>query len=511
MKQKLVIFIVFGVILFTLIGLNAATYVQKEKTPDSEFTPNRSTYNSGTTGTKAFYALLSETGRKVTRWQLPYSDLDPDADGGPETLVLIGTPRRELAETEHSQLLKWVAAGGRLVLIDREPPEKLLVSDPWSLQVEKANDPGIFALDPSDVKQMTTGATAAKPVQPTAYTASINAVQPSRLASSIGLLRKSYDLKTITGSGTSQHVDSADDDGDAEHDLFQNAPLPIPSPKSTVVETEEFQLSPRAGEANISSGREFRVPADGQSVQIPQPKLTPMVAPAVAVGGPVVHLAAGDRNIVVDVSYGSGEIVLVSDPYIVSNAGIALVDNAILATNLVTGRGGPIAFDEYHQGYGVNNNRLFRYFEGTPVIAIFAQLALLIALVLFSQSRRFARPLPDAAPNRLSKLEYVSAMAELQQRTDAFDLAMENIYNDVRRRISRLVGVDNTTVKRPELAKLVAERAKMPIAEVEDLLFKCEDIIHGEPTNKRQTVELIGRLRTIEEKLGVTRASRAKI
>ena len=52
-----------------LIGLNAASYTQKPKTTDSEMTPNRSTYNSGATGTQAFYSLLSETGRKVMRWQ----------------------------------------------------------------------------------------------------------------------------------------------------------------------------------------------------------------------------------------------------------------------------------------------------------------------------------------------------------------------------------------------------------------------------------------------------------
>ena len=50
-------------------AVNAASYTQKEKTPDSEAVPNRSTYNSGATGTQAFYTLLAETGRKVTRWQ----------------------------------------------------------------------------------------------------------------------------------------------------------------------------------------------------------------------------------------------------------------------------------------------------------------------------------------------------------------------------------------------------------------------------------------------------------
>jgi len=237
---------------------------------------------------------------------------------------------------------------------------------------------------------------------------------------------------------------------------------------------------------------------------------TPANVPPPVAGGPVTHVAAGDKNVVVDVPYGSGRIVLVSDPYIVSNAGIGLVDNSTLALNLVAG-GEAIAFDEYHQGYGTNNNQLARYFQGTPVIAIFLQLAALVALIFFSQSRRFARPLPESEPDRLSKLEYIAAMAELQQRTAAYDLAIENIYHDFRRRVSRLVGADNTTIKRPDLAKLVAERAKMPASEVDELMFKCEDIMHGEPTDRKETVELIKQLRIVEERLGMSRSARARI
>src|SRR5215218_7961976 len=184
MKQRLLIIVVFGLMLLVMVGLNAATYVQKEKTPDNEFSPNRTTFNSGTTGSQAYFALLSETGKNVTRWQVPVAELTASRHK-PDVLVLLA-PRLELTDLEQSDILKWVADGGRLVLIDRDPPDKLLVSDPWSLTVEPPNDPGILAIDPSDVKQMTSGTTAAKPVQPSAFTASVNAVQPSRLASSIG-------------------------------------------------------------------------------------------------------------------------------------------------------------------------------------------------------------------------------------------------------------------------------------------------------------------------------------
>ena len=96
-------------------------------------------------------------------------------------------------------------------------------------------------------------------------------------------------------------------------------------------------------------------------------------------------------------------------------------------------------------------------------------------------------------------------MAELQQRTKAYDLAVENIYKDFRRRASRLVGADNFTVSRPELAKLISERIELNADEIEQIMFKCEDISHGEPTNKKEVINLISRLREIEDELGLKR------
>ncbi|MDQ2746350.1 MAG: DUF4350 domain-containing protein, partial [Acidobacteriota bacterium] len=69
MRQKLLIFASVFVLLLLLIGLNAVSFVKKDTIPDVESHPNRSTYNTGATGTRAFYDLLAGTGRKVSRWQ----------------------------------------------------------------------------------------------------------------------------------------------------------------------------------------------------------------------------------------------------------------------------------------------------------------------------------------------------------------------------------------------------------------------------------------------------------
>ncbi len=463
MKQKLLIFAAFIFLIIVLIGLNAASYVQKDKMPDSELNPNRSTYNAGATGTRAFYDLLAETGRRPARWQEPPSALLSGADKNrPQTFVVVGATRREFEQNEIEQLLRWVSAGGKLVIIDREPPKEFFKPANWNIYADPETQPAFLSIDPSDAKQMTSMTAAAKPTQPTVYTRNVNAVQPSRFAATITL-----DFFTTEEDIEAKKEEILDYN-------FEKEEIAEDDKKSTL--TKELP-----GEVSTKTTEFYKTFA------------------------PVVHLAGAGKTLLIDFPYGAGQIVFLSDPYIVSNGGISLVDNAQLAINIVTAREGVIAFDEFHQGYGAGENRLFEYFAGTPLAAILLQFAALVGFVLFTQSRRFARALPETEPNRLSKLEYVSAMAELQQRTRAFDLAIENIYTDFRRRVARLVGADNFTVSLKDLAQLISERAKLNAAEIENLMFKCEEIIRGEPTNKRETLDLISRLREAEEKLGLKR------
>lgn len=495
MRQRFFIFAALVFLIILMIGLNAVSYVQKEKTPDNEIQPNRSTYNTGATGTRALYDLLAETGKPVSRWQEPMSALPVADKNKPQTFVVIGKTRREFDDKEIEQLLRWVGEGGKLVIIDREPPSELIkTTSNWQIVNDPSDEPPFFSFDPSDQKQMTEKTNAARPAQPTIYTDKINAVQPSRFASSINFER--FDDSGTTKIGTT---------------------IPPPPPPPAVKKNFELQVPPPPPPArkptDYGSGTgENSGPGSGitdQSIETDdtdEDKIISAPAPA----APVAHLASEGKILLADFPFGSGEIVYLADPYIVSNGGINLVDNAQAAVNIIASRDGIIAFDEFHQGYGAGENRLLGYFAGTPLTAILWQLAALVGLILLSQSRRFARPLPEHEPNRLSKLEYVAAMAELQQRTKAYDLAIENIYTDFRRRAARLVGADNFTVSRQGLARLIAERGRFNADAIENLMFKCEDIIHGEPTNKREVVNLINQLRETEEKLGLKRQRAAR-
>jgi hypothetical protein len=222
---------------------------------------------------------------------------------------------------------------------------------------------------------------------------------------------------------------------------------------------------------------------------------------------PVVHIGDRDGGLVVDYSIGLGRIVVLGDPYVVANNGISLRNNLQLAINTLTSAEGLVAFDEYHQGRGITQNEFASYFAGTPVLAIGAQVVILILLVLWTRSRRFARPLPLAQVDRRSSLEFVASMSELQERSRAFDLAVENIYSRTRRVLARFAGVDYNS-PRSEVAARVAMRSTVDAHNLETLMRQCEETINGAPTSWRQAIDLVRRLREVERTLGLRMRSR---
>ena len=439
MRQRLTIILTFVVIIGLLVLLNTLTYVQDDETRDHEIAPNRSTYHSGPTGTRALHDFLNESGYKVIRWRQTPERLLGDAGSLVDTFVVVGETQLLFTQEESVALLDWVAGGKRLVIIDRTLDTRLVPeSGGWKLASQLSALPRIDT-DPSDVKQMTENVTEFRPVQPTLLTTNVLSVMPSRFASRIMIHR--------------------------------------PKKNEDDFDLEEFVDGVRQPYSSITSQ------------------------------APVVHISDQSGPILVDYTYGLGRIVVLSDPYIVSNGGIRLNDNLQLAISTLSGVGGLIAFDEYHQGKGITQNAFASYFAGTPVLGFAAQAALLILLIVWTNGRRFGRPLPLPHVDRRSSLEFVASMAELQERSRAFDLAIENIYTRTRRVLARYAGMDYNS-PRSEIAARVASRSNLDGHKLETLMRQCEEAINGAPVTWRQSIDLVRRLREVETDLGLRMRSR---
>lgn len=433
MRQRLTIILTFVVIIGLLVVLNTLTYVKQDKIEDQEINPNRSTYHSGPTGTRALHDFLNESGYKVMRWRKTPEKLLNDSERV-RTFVVVGRTQAAFTEEEALALRRWVAFGGRFVLIDREiDPDLVPKSGGWTISSREFGFPNLD-VNPADASQMTQNVIALQPVQPTALTRDVDAVMPSRFASRINIV--------ATTEENAEH-----DPDDLGNNMLDGSPAPT------------------------------------------------------------VHIADRAGPLLVDYAYGLGHIIVLSDPYIVTNGGIRLNDNLQLAINTVAGREGLIAFDEYHQGKGITQNEFAQYFAGTPVLAFAAQILLLVLLILWTNARRFGRPLPLPQVDRRSSLEFVASMAELQERSRAFDLAIENIYTRTRRVLARHAGVDYNS-SRSEIAARIAERSTIERDRLETLMRQCEEAINGEHINWRQSIDLVRRLREVERDLGLRMRSR---
>ncbi|QYO65758.1 DUF4350 domain-containing protein [Leptolyngbya sp. 7M] len=477
MKERLLIGTGLVLVVAAMIALNSVAFVSKQVVPDVEHKPNRSSHNAGATGTKAVYTLLAETGREVVRWRYHSADLNRPGQPRPDVFVMVGPLKRELEEFETEELLLWTLGGGRLVIIDRDPPKDLMVTTvPGTISVKKAPPFQEVGVDPYDQLQMTSGSPALRPDGETAFTTNVNAVQASRFASYFEFT-PAYSAETNSGV-------------EPEYDDLPAFFAPIASPTPIDIDGKPLVV----GDPDTTGSE----PENEGTKQSERAEVFSRM--------PISHIGRDGESLVLEVPYGDGSVIFVGDPYIVSNGGIALADNVQFAVNLL-GSEGVVAFDEFHQGFGSGRNRLLEYFSGTPMIAIFLQISALVGLVFVSRSRRFARPLPSDPPDRLSNLEYISAMAELQRRTRAYDLAVENIYGDLRRRAGRLLSIDPSTISDREFAERLSERTKRSADNILRLFQDCSDIIQGGSATRSTTVELIAAIRDLEYELKLRRAA----
>ncbi len=479
MRQRLTIILTFVVIIGLLVLINAVSHVQEEEARDLEMFANRSTYHAGPSGTRALHDFLNESGYKVMRWREPLSQLMSASKQRVATLVIVGETRLPFEDEDFTILRAWVGRGGRLVMIDRTPDTRLMENAGWTIRAKEQQLPGIDT-NPGDVNQMTENVSELKPLQPTLLTNNVESVMPSRFAS-----RLVFTVEGAPGVNTS---------GTTIVGPGAIAPSPSPSPEAAL--EEDFWGLPE------ETATPTPVPVADPDAEWGDGEYSGIVAP-------VAHIGDADGAVVVDYNYGEGRVIVVSDPYLISNGGLVLKDNLALAINVLGGprNTGLIAFDEYHQGRGITRNAFASYFAGTSVLPIAGQIVVVVLVVLWSNGRRFARPLPLTQVDRRSSLEIVASMAELQERSRAYDLAIENIYTRTRRVLARHAGVDYNS-SRSEIAQRIAERSTIDRNELEALMRECEEAINGEPVNSRDTIDIVKRLRKLERDLGLRLRSR---
>jgi hypothetical protein len=423
------------IVIAVLVGLSAAGAIEFDRPTENEFAPNRSTYNSGQTGTRAIYQLLEESGTPVARWRKHYSSLEAEAEDS--ILVIIGPFQsgQKISEEEAFALQVWISTGGRALIISRSP-------------FDQFGDPAIRAKAPEQL-----------PVNYETPEQFIDRESDELIAQPTELTRG------IRGLALSD---------------FATRMIFHPQDRAKAARTGVVETAP--------SPEEYSAPA---------------------LYAPVIHLGDKDGAALADFTYGEGRVIFLSDPFVVANNGIARGGNLTLAMNMLRSMGSPdrrIFFDEFHHGYYEGGNPLVKYFRGTPAPWLLLQGLGLSLLIVYTYSRRFARPLPLPQVPRHSPLEFVGSMANLQQAAQARELALENIYPRFKAGLCRRLGLSSRASRDEIVAG--ARRRRLAISEIElrQTLSDAEMTLAGEPIDDARLLALVSRMRRIISQIETPRA-----
>ncbi|HEY6404318.1 MAG TPA: DUF4350 domain-containing protein, partial [Blastocatellia bacterium] len=259
----------------------------------------------------------------------------------------------------------------------------------------------------------------------------------------------------------------------------------------------QYEAQDEDGEAEEEAAtNDVETPADPGAIESEDEEHTEPPA----LKAPVIHLGDKDGAALADFKYGEGRVIILSDPFVVANNGIARGGNLRLAINILRSMGAPgrrVLFDEFHHGYHTEGNPLVNYFQGTPAPWLLLQGFVLSLLIVYTYSRRFARPMPLPQIDRHSPLEFVGSMANLQQAARARELALENIYPRFKAGLCRRLSLSSRASRDAIMA--AARRRRLPISEIElrQTLSDAEMALAGELIDDARLLTLVSRMRRI--------------
>src|SRR5215813_1489649 len=449
MRRYFGITITVIIVIVVIIAMSAAGNIEFDRPLETEFAPNRSSYNSGPTGTRALYQLLEESGMPVARWRENYSSLNADAKDA--MLVIVGPFQSglKLTEEEAVALQGWISSGGRALVISRSP-------------IEQFRDPVIHSEASEKFPDWQ------PPTEQIIYEKSDELIaQPTQLTRNVRGLAFSVFASRM------------------------NFHQPGVAEKSGVADAAE--------KAEVGEQAEPGATKDKKDEEYSTATLY----------APVIHLGDKDGAALADFTYGEGRVIFLSDPFVIANNGIARGSNLALTLNVLRSMGAPnrkILFDEFHHGYHSESSPLVNYFRGTPAPWLLIQGLLLSLMILYTYGRRFARPLPLPQIDRHSPLEFVGSMANLQQTAQARELALENIYPRFKAGLCRRLGL-SSRASRDEIIT-GARRRRFPISEIElrQTLSDAELTLAGEAIDDARLLTLVSRMRRIISQMEAPRA-----
>jgi hypothetical protein len=205
---------------------------------------------------------------------------------------------------------------------------------------------------------------------------------------------------------------------------------------------------------------------------------------------------------------GEGRTIALADTSFLSNRLLGQGDNCVLAANVVAyaldeARGGRVAYDEYHMGFGDHATSwstlwaaLFQNSAGWAVLTA----AGAGACYLIYKGRRFGTRRAPQRTRRRSKLEYVHSVGATYRAAGAHGLAFRILFGWFRSRCAELTGLPETAGS-SLIAAHLARRTGKPQAGYENAFEAYEKALAMQKLSDRRLTALLQHMANMEREI----------
>lgn len=216
-----------------------------------------------------------------------------------------------------------------------------------------------------------------------------------------------------------------------------------------------------------------------------------------------VELLAEDAGAVaVSRRIGAGEVIVLLDPAVISNAGLAKAHNLRFADSALrhlAGASGAVAFDEFHHGYGVERTVTAWIARAGLLPATWLAVLALIVDALRRHHLRVGPPRPPPAPERRAVREFIASYAGLLRAAGHRRYAVRALERTLRRRLQDDLGIPVATPPAEVFRKLTT-RAPAAAARAYRALERASDLARapGAEVSDRDLLDLAQDVRLAE-------------
>ncbi|RTL46022.1 MAG: DUF4350 domain-containing protein [Candidatus Melainabacteria bacterium] len=171
------------------------------------------------------------------------------------------------------------------------------------------------------------------------------------------------------------------------------------------------------------------------------PKLTVTSDTNINGGEPLVKV--DDKAIFSELQYGKGRILIGTSPTLCSNRRLSEKNdwsNFQFLVNWMSTASGDIMFDERCHGFSESGN-VFVVLGRSPWGAVFLQLVLMLAVAVYSCSKRFGATATLNDARKISNLEFITGLSNAYRRAKANGAIYEITGHTLRNRLCKLLSV----------------------------------------------------------------------